>query len=143
MLRNLIGEKNFKKGIQNYYAKYFNANTSTDEFRVEMEKAAGKDLKLFFKQWLYQPVNPTINASWKYDASTKKLNVQLHQAQQFLYNVPVEIGYYKKGSTTPSILTMNLKDKDQVFSFPLAASPDKLELDPRNILLNDGKMSKE
>ena len=143
MLRNLMGDANFKKGIQNYYTKYFNANTTTDEFRAEMEKVSGKDLKLFFKQWLYQPINPTINASWKYDASTKKLNVQLHQAQQFLYNVPVEIGYYKKGANTSTILTMNLKEKDQVFSFPLASSPEKLELDPRNVLLNDGKMSKE
>jgi len=143
MLRDLIGEKNFKKGIQNYYAKYFNANTNTDEFRIEMEKASGKDLKLFFKQWLYQPVNPTINANWKYDSITKKLNVQLHQAQNFIFNVRVEIGYYKKGSITPTILTMNLKDKDQVFSFPLASSPEKLELDPRNVLLNDGKMNKE
>ena len=143
MLRDLIGEKNFKKGIQNYYAKYFNANTTTDEFRAEMEKVSGKNLKLFFKQWLYQPINPTINANWTYNASTKKLQIRLNQAQQFLYNVPVEIGYYKKGSTTPTILTMNLKDKDQVFSFPLAADPEKLELDPRNVLLNDGKMSKE
>ena len=143
MLRNLMGEKNFKKGIQNYYTKYFNANTNTDEFRAEMEKVSGKDLKLFFKQWLYQPINPTINASWTYDASTKKLNVHLNQAQQFLYNVPVEIGYYKKGSTTPTILNMNLKDKDQLFSFSLATLPDKLELDPRALLLNDGKMSKE
>ena len=143
MLRDLIGENNFKKGIQNYYAKYFNANTNTDEFRIEMEKASGKDLKLFFKQWLYQPINPTINASWTYNPSTKKLNVHLNQAQQFLYNVPVEIGYYKKGSTTPTIFTMNLKDKVQVFSFPLASSPEKLELDPRNVLLNDGKMNKE
>ena len=143
MLRDLIGEKNFKKGIQNYYAKYFNANTNTDEFRTEMEKVSGKNLKLFFKQWLYQPINPTINANWTYNASTKKLQIRLNQAQQFLYNVPVEIGYYKKGSTTPTILTMNLKDKDQVFSFPLAADPEKLELDPRNVLLNDGKLSKE
>ena len=143
MLRDLIGEKNFKKGIQNYYAKYFNANTNTDEFRAEMEKVSGKDLKLFFKQWLYQPINPTINASWTYNASTKKLQIRLNQAQQFLYNVPVEIGYYKKGANTPTILTMNLKDKDQAFSFPLATAPEKLELDPRALLLNDGKMSKE
>ena len=143
MLRNLMGEKNFKKGIQNYYAKYFNANTTTGEFRTEMEKVSGMDLKLFFKQWLYQPVNPTINANWKYDASTKKLTVQLEQAQKYLYNVPVEIGYYKKGSSTPTILTMNLKEKAQLFSFPLATAPEKLELDPRALLLNDGKMSKE
>ena len=141
MLRDLIGEKNFKKGIQNYYAKYFNANTNTDEFRTEMEKVSGKNLKLFFKQWLYQPINPTINANWTYNAITKKLQIRLNQAQQFIYNVPVEIGYYKKGANTPTILSMNLKDKDQVFSFPLAAAPEKLELDPRNVLLNDGKMS--
>ena len=143
MLRNLMGEKNFKKGIQNYYARYFNANTTTSEFRAEMEKVSGKDLKLFFKQWLYQPINPTINASWKYDANTKKLNVQLQQAQKYLYNVPVEIGFYKKGASTPTILTMNLKEKDQLFSFPLATAPEKLELDPRALLLNDGKMRKE
>lgn len=143
MLRDLIGEKNFKKGIQNYYAKYFNANTTTSEFRAVMEKVSGKDLKLFFQQWLYQPINPTINANWKYDASTKRLIVQLQQAQKFLYNVPVEIGYYKKGANTPTILTMNLKNKDQAFSFPLATAPEKLELDPRALLLNDGKMSKE
>ncbi len=143
MLRNLMGENNFKKGIQNYYAKYFNANTTTSEFRAEMEKVSGKDLKLFFKQWLYQPINPTINASWKYDANTKKLNVQLQQAQKYLYNVPVEIGFYKKGASTPTILTMNLKEKDQLFSFPLATAPEKLELDPRALLLNDGKMRKE
>ena len=143
MLRNLIGEKNFKKGIQNYYAKYFNANTTTSEFRAEMEKVSGMDLKLFFKQWLYQPINPTINAKWKYDASTKQLTVQLEQTQKFLYNVPVEIGYYKKGANTPTILTMNLKQKDQLFSFSLATAPEKLELDPRALLLNDGKMSKE
>ena len=69
--------------------------------------------------------------------------MQLQQTQKFLYNVPVEIGYYKKGANTPTILTMNLKYKDQAFNFPLAAAPEKLELDPRALLLNDGKMSKE
>ena len=108
-----------------------------------MEKVSGKDLKLFFKQWLYQPMNPTINANWKYDANTKKLTVQLEQAQKYLYNVPVEIGYYKKGASTPTILTMNLKQKDQLFSFSLATAPEKLELDPRAFLLNDGILSKE
>jgi aminopeptidase N len=145
MLRDLIGESNFKKGIQNYYAKYFNANTTTDEFRIEMEKVSGKDLKLFFKQYLYQPINPTINASWNYDAGSKKLSVQLTQAQKgdFLFNTPVEIGYYNTGSNTPTILKMNLSSKQQSFSFYLASAPEKVELDPRNVLLNDGNIGKD
>ena len=145
MLRDLIGESNFKKGIQNYYAKYFNANTNTDEFRMEMEKVSGKDLKLFFKQWLYQPINPTINASWNYDVGSKKLSVQLTQSQKgdFLFSTPVEIGYYKTGSNTPTILKMNLSSKQQSFSFSVASAPEKVELDPRNVLLSDGSIGKD
>lgn len=145
MLRDLLGEKSFQKGIRAYYAKYFNSNTTTDEFRLEMEKASGKDLKLFFKQWLYQPINPTINAIWKYDAAAKKLNLQLTQSQSvdFLFNVPVEVGYYKTGSTTPTILKMNLSRKQEVFSFLVPSAPEKLELDPRNVLLNNGNLTME
>jgi len=145
MLRDLLGEKSFQKGIRAYYAKYFNSNTTTDEFRLEMEKASGKDLKLFFKQWLYQPINPSINAIWKYDLAAKKLNLQLTQSQSgdFLFNVPVEVGYYKTGSTTPTILKMNLSRKQEAFSFPVPSFPEKVELDPRNILLNNGNLTKE
>ena len=145
MLRNLIGEAAFKKGIQNYYATYFNANTSTDAFIVEMEKASNKDLKLFFKQWLYQPINPAINASWNYDATTQKLKIHLNQTQgdQFLFTVPVEMGYYKKGDTKPTLLTLNLKNKEQDFTFSVKNSIDKLELDPRNVLLNNGQLTKQ
>ena len=75
-----------------------------------MEKASGKDLKLFFKQWLYQPINPTINAVWKYDPAAKKIVLQLTQSKSgdYLFNTPVEIGYYKLGATSPTILKMNL-----------------------------------
>jgi len=145
MLRDLLGEKSFQKGIRTYYAKYFNSNTTTDEFRLEMEKASGKDLKLFFKQWLYQPINPTINAVWKYDAAAKKLNLQLTQSQSvdFLFNVPVEVAYYKTGSTKPTILKMNLSRQQEVFSFPVPSAPEKVELDPRNVLLNNGNLTME
>ena len=145
MLRDLLGEKSFQKGIRTYYAKYFNSNTTTDEFRLEMEKASGKDLKLFFKQWLYQPINPTINAVWKYDEAAKKIVIQLTQSQSgdYLFNTPVEIGYYKLGATSPTILKMNLSRNQEVFSFSLPSIPEKVALDPRNILLNNGNLTKE
>ena len=67
MLRDSIGHKNFQKGIQSYYQRFMNANATTDDFREEMEKASGKDLKAFFSQWLYRPENPMIKGTWKYD----------------------------------------------------------------------------
>ena len=145
MLRNLVGDVNFKKGIQSYYTKFYNANATTDDFRAAMEKASGKDLKIFFRQWLYQPVNPVINGSWEYDAVTKKITLQVEQAQMgdMLFNLPLEIGYYKTGSTTPTIIKMHLTKKQQVQSFTVAGRPDKLEIDPRNILLSKNSLSKK
>ncbi len=145
MLRNLVGEANFKKGIQYYYAKFYNANATTDDFRAAMEKISGKNLKLFFKQWLYQPINPIINGTWEYNVSAKKIKIQLEQTQlgDIVFNVPVEIGYYKEGSTTPTILKINFTKKQQVQTFQVDGTPDKLEFDPRNILLSKNNLSKK
>jgi aminopeptidase N len=112
---------------------------------MAMEKASGKDMKLFFNQWLYQPVNPVIHATWQYDAAHKKLTIQLDQTQtgDVVFNVPVEIGLYKLGSATPTILKMNLAKKQQVQTFMVEGMPDKLEFDPRNVLLCMGSLSKK
>lgn len=139
MLRDLIGEVNFQKGIRSYYAKFYNANASTDDFKLEMEKASSKDLKSFFKQWLYQPINPTINGTWNYDAKSKKLTIQLSQTQSgdFVFNLPIEIGYYTKGSKKLTLLKMNLSKKQQIQSFTISGTPEKIDFDPRNVLLSE------
>jgi len=145
MLRQLVGDANFQKGIRSYYASFYNGNVTTDDFRIAMEKASGKDLKLFFKQWLYQPVNPEIYASWQYNASLKKLTIELAQKQMgdIVFNVPVEIGVYRKGSSTPTILKVNLSAKQQTHTFAVAGAPDKLEFDPQNKLLSKYSLSKK
>lgn len=143
MLRDLVGDNDFKKGIRAYYSKYFNLNATTDDFRMEMEKASGKDLKLFFKQWLYQPINPALNGLWEYDAKSKKITIQLTQNGDFLFNLPVEIAYYKKGDAVPKILKMNLSKKQQTQTFRIGEEPDKLEIDPRNVLLSENVCTKK
>ncbi|MDO8998010.1 MAG: M1 family aminopeptidase [Sediminibacterium sp.] len=138
MLRNLVGDASFQKGIQVYYAKYFNANTTTDQFREEMEKASGKDLKQFFKQWLYQPINPTINANWDFDSKQKKLVIDLSQTQvgDIIFDLPIEIACYTKGSDIPQFLKVQLNMREQKFTFPYSGVPEKIVVDPNNRLLS-------
>lgn len=138
MLRNLVGDASFQKGIQVYYAKYFNANTTTDQFREEMEKASGKDLKQFFKQWLYQPINPTINANWDFDSKQKKLVIDLSQTQvgDIIFDLPIEIACYTKGSDIPQFLKVQLNKREQKFTFPYSGVPEKIVVDPNNRLLS-------
>ncbi len=145
MLRDKIGEQNFQKGIKSYYKKFYNANATTDDFRVEMEKAAGLDLKIFFKQWLYQPVNPKIDAIWTYDATSHKININLTQSQltNFNFDIPIEIGYYTKDSKTPLLLKMNLNKKQLSQSFNVKGIPENIEVDPRNVLLSSNTITKK
>lgn len=139
MLRDLMGEVNFKKGIQSYYAKFYVSSATTDDFRIEMEKASGMDLKIFFNQWLFQPVIPKLNANWTYDAKAKKLKITLDQVQKgdVIFDMPVEIAYYKKGSNAPTLLKMRLNKKQNSQTIKLKEAPEKLEVDPRNILLSE------
>jgi len=145
MLRDKMGEQNFKKGIQSYYKKFYNSNATTDDFRVEMEKATGFDLKIFFKQWLYQPVNPKIDAIWTYDATSYKINISLTQSQltNFNFDIPIEIGYYTKDSKTPLLLKMNLNKKQLSQSFNVRGIPENIEVDPRNDLLSFNTITKK
>jgi aminopeptidase N len=137
MLRNLMGESHFKKGIQSYYAKFYTSSATTDDFRITMEKASGMDLKIFFKQWLYQPIIPKIHANWTYDAKAKKLKISVEQIQKgdVVFDMPIEIAYYKKGSNAPSLLKMRLNKKQNIQLFLLNEAPEKIEVDPRNVLL--------
>lgn len=137
MLRDLMGEANFKKGIQSYYAKFYVSSATTEDFRIEMEKASGMDLKIFFNQWLFQPVIPKIQANWTYDAKTKKLKITLDQVQKgdVIFDMPIEIAYYKKGSDAPTLLKMRLNKKQNSQTIKLKEAPEKLEVDPRNVLL--------
>ena len=137
MLRDLMGETRFKKGIQSYYAKFYTSSATTDDFRIEMEKASGMDLKIFFKQWLFQPVIPKIQANWTYDAKTNNLKVNLEQIQKgdFIFNIPVEVAYYKQGSKTPILLKMQMDKKQKTQTFMLKEAPERFEVDPRNVLL--------
>lgn len=138
MLRNYVGEVDFKKGIRAYYAKFFNANATTDDFRIAMEEASGKDLKIFFQQWLYQPVNLQTTWHWFYDTQRKTLEITVNQTQpsSIVFEVPVEFGYYEQGSSDLKIVKFDLKRAQQTESFKLGVVPDKLVFDPRNVLLS-------
>ena len=137
MLRVLVGDAAFQKGIQTYYRKYYHANATTDQFRMEMEKASGKNLEQFFKQWLYQPTNPVVQADWQYDANQKKLRVVLSQTQSgnMIFDLPLEIAYYTKDNPKANIMKLAFNKQQQTFELDTKAPVKKFVVDPNNILL--------
>jgi aminopeptidase N len=137
MLRDKIGEVNFKKGIQAYYKKYFNANATTHDLIAEMEKAANQNLKPFFNQWLNKPDNLKLSWTWDYDEASKQIliHVQQHQSSGFVFDVPVEFGILKNGVAEQQLVKQQLNTKTADFKIPSASKPAFVSLDPRTVLL--------
>lgn len=135
MLRDLLGDMNFKKGIQSYYKKYFNANATTADFRFEMEQASGLDLQSFFTQWLYQEGLPNIKGQWSWESKKKELKITLEQTQASAFSFPLEIGIVSDGKQSPEIKKVNVSSKQSTFTFALESRPTSLTLDPRTNLL--------
>ena len=64
-LRHLLGEDVFRKGVHNYLVKYQFRNARLDDFIGSLGQAAGRDLKGWTQQWLYQPGVNTIAANYQ------------------------------------------------------------------------------
>jgi aminopeptidase N len=63
-LRHLLGADVFRKGVHNYLVKYQYRNATLDDFIGSLGEAAGRDLKGWTRDWLYQPGVNTIAANY-------------------------------------------------------------------------------
>jgi len=63
-LRHLLGADVFRKGVHNYLVKYQYRNAKLDDFIGSLGEAAGRDMKGWTQQWLYQPGVNTIAADY-------------------------------------------------------------------------------
>ena len=137
MLREKMGHDNFRKGIQAYYKKYYNSNTTTANFITEMENASGQDLKPFFTQYLTRADNLQLKGSWNFDETTKQITLKLQQTQssQKPFDFPIEIAIYKAGMSAPEIIKKNVNTLTVEITIPANAKPEHIALDPRAVLL--------
>ena len=136
MLRNYIGEDAFRQGIRNYYKKYFNLNTTTDQFKYEMEKVSNVDLDKFFDQWLYKGGMLIIDSDWKYNEKNSEIEISMDQVQDdgYLFDMPIEImlTFENKSSKIESI---QLDKKTKKFIISSENKPKEIKIDPSVKLL--------
>ena len=137
MLRNYVGEEAFRKGIRNYYNKYFNSNTTTEEFKIEIEKTSGLDLDTFFDQWLYNGGNIILDGAWKYDSKRKQIYIEIDQVQNdgYYFEMPLEIGLVFDDNNLYKIETINLEKSNRRYYISSEYKPINIIIDPNTKLL--------
>ena len=144
MLRGVIGSEAFQRGIRAYYARHFNGNATTADFRRAMEEASGQELGWFFEQWLYKPGTLKVAGSWSYDAAAGQVRMTLDQVQTDgrLFTMPIEIGVYSKGQPTPVMERVRVTAKSNTFTINAPTAPDSVRLDPNVWVLMDATFGK-
>ncbi|MEO8622330.1 MAG: M1 family metallopeptidase [bacterium] len=129
MLRGLIGTDVFWDGIRDYYQQYRDRNTTTADFQRVMEQHSGRDLGWFFDQWLKRAGHPAINGSWRYDAATKHIVLELAQVGD-VYRLPLDVGIGGEGTAPMRIERIELTQRTQTFEIAADRAPASLALDP-------------
>jgi aminopeptidase N len=76
MLRNYVGDKNFRAGLTNYFTKHQYGNTTGDDLWQAIGQASGKDIASFMNPWLEKSGYPlvTVEQTQHDTASTIKIS---------------------------------------------------------------------
>ncbi len=126
MLRDLLGPEVFQAGIRRFWSQRKFRTASWSDLRADFERASGRDLRLFFDQWLNRSGGPRIRIA---DAVQGKdgMRIALEQATPpYAVRVPIEV---VSGSEVRSFQVSLDKVRETVL-LPVRGQADGVRLDP-------------
>lgn len=134
MLRRVVGDSAFFRGIRQYYAANRHGNALTDDFRRAVEATSGQRLDWFFDQWLRRPGYPTPALRWEYDSTASRVTVTIDQerARFGVYRFPLMLAVHDPtGSVRRVQIEVAARPRTTIqLPFPVTARPARIEADP-------------
>ena len=88
MLRRLVGDDAFFRGVRRFYREARFKKVGTQDFRAAMEKESGKDLERFFERWIYGSTLPKLKVGYRVEGNEVVLHVE--QIGE-IFDVPVTV----------------------------------------------------
>ena len=137
MLRRQLGDSIFWKCIQKYYSTYAGKNADSNDLQLIFEKVSGKNLSVFFKQWLYTPGIPKLDVSWSYLTSEKKVSVTVKQLQKNAFVFPLELSLTGVSGNNQTTI-VNVSKQEETFLVSVKEKINSVTLDPKTSLLFEG-----
>jgi aminopeptidase N len=141
VLRGLMGDAAWWKGIREYVASHKLQIVETDDFRKSMEAASGQDLKWFFDQWVYKAGHPELKVRWHYEDADKTVRVNVQQTQALdeqtpLFRLPTTL-QITESTGGPRVIPILIDGRSHEFVIACQGRPKMVEIDPRGWLLKD------
>jgi aminopeptidase N len=138
MLRRLMGEEAFWKGMGHYTRKFQFQSVETDDFRRAMEEASGMSLGDFFEQWVYRPGHPELKVSWDWNEEAKTARLSVAQVQKTsdgtpIYRMPLKVAFDVGDKLEEYPIELTRAEAD--YSFRLSQRPRMVLFDSEHALL--------
>jgi aminopeptidase N len=133
MLRALVGDSAFFRGIRDYYADHRDGNALTDDLMLAVERRSGMTLGWFFDQWLRRPGFASVTTSWHYDAASRRVALDVEQSARFApYRFPLAIDVTDAAGATHRVRVEIAAERSAHVTLPLefGAAPRALTMDP-------------
>jgi len=143
MLRGVLGDSLFYRGLAEHRARHTGGTATTAEFQEAIEAATGRDLDWFFAQWIYGPSWPTYETSVLAEPAAEGQRAWVHLAQrQDLggpFAMPVRIRA-TAGTAVRDTVVWNDADHED-FALDLPEGPLTIEIDPDRWILRDSVLA--
>ena len=151
MMRFVLGEQPFWRGIQLYTQRNAGREVITADLERAVEEATGRSMARFFEQWYYKAGHPEFKVAYNWDDEQKLAKLTVEQTQQTdaqtpIFVTPVEIGFFvprregtrgdnPNAAAELTTFRVTVEEQCQVFYFPLAHRPLSVRFDQGTWLL--------
>jgi aminopeptidase N len=135
MLRTLVGDRAFFRGVRAYYQRHRDGNATTADFRAAIEASSRRRLDWFFRQWLYEPGYPQLRSASEWSQERREVSLTIAQVQPDAwptFRLPLVIQMSGPDARRYSV---ELTARKQVFRFKMRHAPARIEIDPDGDLL--------
>jgi len=132
------GYKNVEtQDLVNAIHKTWNSNPNLDQ--------PPADFKWMFDQWIWKAGQPEFNIEYSYDAASKMVVLNVKQTQKEdsltpIFRTPVEVRI--KSGSEDNIERINISQRDEQFKISFGSSPDYVEFDYGNNILDKSKIKR-
>ncbi len=135
MLRWIMGDDDFYKGMRNYFndPKIANGFARTDQFVSHMENATDTTFTEFFNDWFYGEGYPVYSAEFS-PTEFNQLKITLSQTPSHpsvdFFEMPVPVRIYNSDKTDSADFRLNHTKNDQEFIVNPGFKVAELKIDP-------------
>jgi aminopeptidase N len=133
MLRVMLGDDVFFKGLQTYVDRFALKEVETTDFRRVLEEVSGRSLEQFFDQWAIRPGTPQVTMTAKWSEKDATLNITIEQTQRidvrtpaFVFDLPIHI----ETAQGPQTITIPVNERRHERAVTLESEPTFVAIDP-------------